>query len=135
MELTAVIGAVGSLATLAIPSYGEHLARTQVAAAVERARAAGAEVTEHFAGTGVWPAALKAAPGGERVASVAITAGAGSTGPALTLAATLSRTDVYYAVAGKTIELATRDGGVTWVCRGGGLVPQYRPRDCDRDAD
>jgi type IV pilus assembly protein PilA len=127
--LTAVVG-IGTMATLGISSYGEHMARDQVAEVVERAGAARAEVTEHFAKTGAWPGALGAEAASQRMASVTITAGAGLHGPAVTLAATLKSPHANYAIAGKTIEFATADGGVTWVCRAGSLEPRFLPAAC-----
>jgi type IV pilus assembly protein PilA len=127
--LTAVVS-IGTMATFGISSYGERMARDQVAEVVERVGAARAEATEHFVSTGAWPGALAGAAS-QRTASVSIAAGAGSHGPAVTLVATLKRPHVNYAIAGKTVEFATADGGVTWVCRAGSLEPRYLPAACE----
>lgn len=130
IELTLVVSIIGTLAALAIPSYGDYLARGQVAEAVQLASAARVEATEHFANTGAWPAALDGAQSGPHTESVAISSGAGSGEPALTLTATIKRSGVNRAVAGKTIEFATVDGGATWSCRSGTLAPRYLPGSC-----
>ena len=129
MGLTVVVG-VGTMATLGISSYGENMARRQVAEVVERVGAARTEVTEHFVRTGVWPSALSATAAKQRTAGVAITTGAGLNGPTVTLAVTLEKGHANYAIAGKTIEFATVDGGVTWTCRSGNLEARYLPAGC-----
>lgn len=129
MGLTAVVG-VGTMSTLGIAAYGEHMARRQVAEVVEQVVAARDEVTEHFVRTAAWPGALSATAANQRTASVAIAAGTGLSGPAVTLTVTLKKGPANYAIAGKTIEFATADGGVTWVCRSRNLEARYLPVAC-----
>jgi len=130
LELTTVIAVVGVLASIAIPAHGEYLARAQVDEAVALTAAATTEVSERFASTGIWPKALDSTMTGRYTASVVITAGAGSSEPTLKLTATLKSSGVNYAIAGKTLEFVTADGGVTWKCQGGTLAAQHMPGVC-----
>jgi type IV pilus assembly protein PilA len=131
IELMIVVAIIGILAAIAIPSYNDYIARSQVSEGVELMAGGKTPMAEFFADKGRWPGAALSVMGttsGKYVSSVAITSGAGATG-ALTLTATMSSTGVNSAVQGETVNLTSTDGS-HWTCDGGTIGDNYLPGAC-----
>lgn len=129
LEMMVVTGVVGVVASLAVPAYADYMARGQVSEAVQLVSAARKEVTEHYANHGAWPAALGGIASARYTSSVSMSA-AGSAEPQLVLVVTMKAAGVQRDIAGKTLELATADGGATWTCQAGTLAEQHVPGAC-----
>jgi type IV pilus assembly protein PilA len=130
LEMMVVTGIIGTLASLAIPAYGDYMARGQVSEAVQLVSAARKEVSEHYANYGAWPDALGGAVSARYTSSVSMGGGAGSSEPELVLTATMKAVGVQRDIAGKTLEMVTADGGATWTCQAGTLAEQHVPGAC-----
>jgi type IV pilus assembly protein PilA len=130
LELTSVVGIIGTVASLAVPAYQDYIARAQVAEALQLASAARTVVTEHYATYGEWPASLPdaALQSAKYTSGIALVAGEGSY--AATLTATLKTTGVHHDIQGKAIRFETTDGGATWVCGAADISERVLPQAC-----
>jgi type IV pilus assembly protein PilA len=139
IELMIVVAIIGILAAVAIPSYQDYIARSQVTEAVGLASGFKTPMAEYYADKGHWPSTLGASGSnlsmegtisGKYVASVAITAGAGLTTP-ITLTSTMrtAAENVNNRVAGGTITFVSANG-TSWDCTGGTIGPNFRPGAC-----
>lgn len=133
IELVVTVAIIGVLSAIAGPAYQTYVARAQVADAVQLLAGAKMPLAEYYSNNGVWPEEITDVTDsvrGRYTASVALRDGAGSAEPALTVAATLAATGVNARVRGRTVVLATTDGGVTWTCRPGTVSPDDLPGAC-----
>ena len=130
LETMVVAGIIGTVASLAIPAYADYLGRSQVSEAVRLLSGVRVEASEQYANTGAWPAAIAGVTSGKYTASVTLSPGTDPTAPALTITATMKEVGVQRAIAGKTLELVTADGGAHWACRAGTLAEQHVPGAC-----
>lgn len=118
IELMIVVAIIGILAAVAIPSYQDYTARAQVTEAVGLTSGLKTGLSEFYSDQGIWPADLTAVGStlaGKYVNSIAITTGAGISGP-LEISATFKATGVNPNIASKVYGLGTNDGGRTWLC-------------------
>ncbi len=130
IELMIVVAIIGILAAVAIPSYQDYTARAQVTEAVSLTAAFKTGLAEYYSDRGVWPAnitAIGTTTAGKYVNAVALL---GAKGGAVTVQATMKATGVNSAIASKTLNLVTSDGGLQWDCSGGDLDSKYRPGTC-----
>ena len=133
--VVAIIGAVllvgaGFIVTLA--ARGDYTERAQASEAIALMSGVRRELAEHFANERRWPASLEAieAPRqGKYTHSIAVTQGAGGTGP-VELTASLRTEGVRGAVAGRTIVMSSADAGKSWTCRAGTIDAKYLPSSC-----
>ncbi|MDQ5889152.1 MAG: type pilus assembly protein PilA, partial [Pseudomonadota bacterium] len=115
IELMIVVAIIGILAAVAIPAYQDYIGRSQAAEAVNLMAGGKTPYAVWFADKGAWPGAAASVMGtttGKYVSAVAQTTASGSN---LTLTATFKGAgSVNAGIAGKTMTLATTDGGRTW---------------------
>ena len=135
IELMIVVAIIGILAAVAIPAYQDYTARAQVTEAVELLSGGKTSNAEYYADKGVWPLSSSSTMGntiGKYVAGIALTVGAGVSGP-MQLTATMRTTGVNTVIQAKTLFLKTADGGKNWSCSDvttATILPRYRPAAC-----
>jgi type IV pilus assembly protein PilA len=134
IELMIVVAIIGILAAVAIPAYQDYTARAQVTEAVELLSGGKTSNAEYYADKGVWPLSSSSTMGntiGKYVAGIALTVGAGISGP-MQLTATMRVTGVNTVIQGRTLFLKTADGGKNWSCSDttATVLPRYRPAAC-----
>jgi len=138
-SLLAVPFLAGILAAIAIPAYQDFIARSQTSEGIRLAGGAEVGVREYFDINKSWPSDLSTVysiagqdPAGRYVATVT-GSGAGNT---YGVVSTMNTAGVNRMIAGKSLEIWTRDGGNTWHCGPGGtdpLDPKYLPAGCRDD--
>jgi type IV pilus assembly protein PilA len=139
IELMIVVAIVGILAAVAIPSYTDYIARSQVAEAVGLMDGAKSPVAEFVQDRGRYPSAasfqeLIGTTSGKYTASLVTASDGTQTNGDFDMTATMRGTGVVNgAVAGKTIVMRTSDRGGNWDCTtsiGGNVEQRYRPGAC-----
>ena len=134
IELMIVVAIIGILAAIAIPSYNDYIARSQIAEPVALLVGSKTPLTEFYESNGRWPAQAQSVTqslNGKYTASVEIINGGGGTG-SLTLRSTFENSGVNIEVRGKTIDLSTDDGS-TWHCFSSGanaIASRLMPAAC-----
>lgn len=130
IELMIVVAIIGILAAVAIPSYQDYTARSQVSEAVSLTSALKSPLAEWFANTGVWPVAAASVSdtlSGKYVASIALL---NVTSNGIAVQATMRASGINARISGKTFETSTADGGKNWSCSGGNIESKFRPSAC-----
>jgi len=118
IELMIVVAIIGILAAVAIPSYQDYTARTQVTEAVSLASGFKSGFTEHYTDRGIWPNTLTQLGGtisGKYVSILSIASGAGSDGT-LVISAVMKSSGVNADIQNESFALGSNDGGNTWDC-------------------
>ena len=132
----AVIVFPALLAAMVVPIFGDYGARANVSEAISLLGGAKTPLAEHFADKGKWPDKLEPVvenTRGKYTERVEITSGAGAASGVFVITATMKKDGVRSAVAGKTVQLRSEDGGKTWTCRRGtvnGVEEKYLPGTC-----
>ncbi len=138
IELMIVVAIIGMLAAIAIPSYQDYTARTQVAEAVNLTTGFKTPLAEFYQDKGIWPTNLTdvgSTTAGKYVASVAYQLGAGVS-QTLELVATMAGPGtVNPNISSSTYVLSSVDGGATWGCGDrastpGNMETKYLPSAC-----
>ncbi len=145
IELMIVVAIIGILAAVAIPSYQDYIARSQVTEAVGLLSGLKTPMAEFGADKGHWPTTLGAAGSGSSMegtlsgkytASITIASGAGQPlGNELILEAQMrpATENVNTRVAGKQVRMRSTDGS-TWTCNttgaGDPIASSYLPGGC-----
>jgi len=135
IELMIVVAIIAILAAIALPAYNDYVTRAQVSEAVTLAGGLKAPLSEYGANTNAWPtlvAPTAAATATQIPATLTgkystITPTITGTYPAGTIIATMNASS---RASGKTIQLATTDGGASWSCTGGTVDSKFRPQAC-----
>lgn len=137
IELMIVVAIIGILAAVAIPSYRDYVARSQVSEAYSLLDAAKSPAMEYAVDSGHWPSdtSIGLVVGtitGRYVESITSTGGGTTIGQPYVLTAKLVSGNIAGEIKGKTIQLRTVDGGAKWKCGGtlGDLQARYRPSAC-----
>ena len=140
IELMIVVAIIGILAAVAIPSYTDYIARSQVSEAISLMDGAKSPVGEFFQDRGKYPTndsfvELVGTTTGKYTLHVRPSAGQGNTNGTFSITATMRPAGVVNKnVAGGTIVLSTSDGGSNWDCKkstaGGDIETRYRPGAC-----
>jgi type IV pilus assembly protein PilA len=134
IELMIVVAIIGILAALAIPAYNDYVTRAQVSEGAELMGGLKSPLAEFGAHNGAWPTLVQPNPATTLTAGQIFgtingkysTVALGGVYPAATLTATINSGQA----TGTTLELATTNGGATWLCTGGTVKMQYRPQAC-----
>jgi len=114
----------------------DYTERSQVSEAISLMSGARTPVTEHFVDKGKWPESLKQVAGntsGRYTERIEITSGAGAASGPIVITATMKASEVRSAIAGKTVQYRSEDGGKTWICSRGpanGVETKYLPGTC-----
>jgi type IV pilus assembly protein PilA len=118
IELMIVVAIIGILAAIAIPSYNDYIARTQVSEAMTLTSGTKTPLAEFYSDKGRWPTALSSVSGvtsGKYVQSVALVGAVGATTGTLWVRATMKAAGVNSNIQSATFAVAT-DDGEEWAC-------------------
>ena len=118
IELMIVVAIIGILAAIAIPSYNDYIARTQVSEAMTLTSGTKTPLAEWYSDKGYWPTTLASVSGvreGKYVSFVTISAGATNTTGIMRVTATMKGAGVNNNIRGGTFSVAT-DDGEAWAC-------------------
>lgn len=120
IELMIVVAIIGILAAVAIPSYQDYVARSQMVEAVELSAGLKVSVADYFTNNGVVPTmADLTVPSGKYVDAMTVFSPAANE---LVIQATIQLTGVSPNIAGSTFAMATVDGGDSWQCGNAGAL-------------
>jgi len=126
IELMIVITIIGILASIAIPAYQDYIIRARITEGLEMGTAAQRAITE----TSLTNNALPESQGETSYSSPSPTKNVSS----ITIGTQGLVTITYTPLAhGGTIILSPKlatTGEVTWDCKGGSVLPKYRPAAC-----
>ena len=127
VELMVVLTIIGILGAVAIPAYGDHVARSQVSEATGLLASAKTPLAEYFLNSGQWPdkpADVMSGTSGKYTASITYFGTPDPTKPGIaTLMATFNSFGISTELRNSTLVLRTVDGGATWKCASGGTKP------------
>ncbi|MEJ2061543.1 MAG: pilin, partial [Gammaproteobacteria bacterium] len=118
IELMIVVAIIGILAAIAIPSYQDYVARSQVSEAVSLTSGLKTPMAEWYADKGTWPSAPASVGdtlNGKYVQNIIIQTGASTSGT-LILQAQMKSSGVNPNVSGLYFAIATTSGGKRWDC-------------------
>jgi len=143
IELMIVVAIIGILAAIAIPTYTDYTARSQVSEAMNLLDGVKTPVAEFFADQGHYPEAasldqLVGTLNGKYVAQMTITDGAGETANGFTnrfavTALMKPAGQVAAGVGSSAMDMSTTSGGKRWSCTestGTAIGAKYRPAAC-----
>ena len=129
-----MIAIVGILAAIAIPAYQDYIARSQMSEGIQIASALEQPLAEFYQKNQAWPGGLAPnypkADVGRYTDTVTLV---GADAETIGVMSTMKSTGVNRVIAGKTVEIWTRDGGQTWNCGPGSsdsVDAKYLPASC-----
>ena len=134
IELMIVIAIIGILAVIALPSYQDYLARSQMTEGLNLAGGQKSSVTEYRSNKGVWPSSNTEAGipapsdiAGKYVASVTVSA-SGSNG---NIRALMKSSGVSARISGAELILQGTEtsGAYTWTCKSS-VNDRFLPSSC-----
>jgi len=136
IELMIVVAIIGILAAIAIPTYTDYTARSQMSEAMNLLDGSKTPVAEFYADRGQYPSVaslgdLVGTLNGKYVADVAITAGANASTGTFEVTATMrANAPVATDIRSDTMTMVTSSGGRRWSCTGGTAEAKFRPAAC-----
>jgi type IV pilus assembly protein PilA len=119
IELMIVVAIIGILAAVAIPSYNDYTARSQVTEAMTLTSSYKTALAEYYSNSGDYSglgndiSLLDGTTAGKYVASIVLVNGANAT---IQVLATFKASDVASGIKSSTFDIETGDGGKAWVC-------------------
>jgi type IV pilus assembly protein PilA len=119
IELMIVVAIIGILAAIAIPSYNDYIARTQVSEAMTLTSGTKTPLAEWYSDKGYWPAGIgsvSGVTGGKYVNTIVLATGDGGA----YVTATMKPTGVNNNITSANFRIHTTNGE-QWTC--GTLVP------------
>lgn len=137
IELMIVVAIIGILAAVAIPSYQDYIARSQVSEGINLMGAMKTPVEEDIASVGVFPtvdaagtslAALGIRISGTYISLMTVTARTNTVGGTIT--GTFKTVKVSSDIAGKTLTLVRTAATGDWDCTGGTMDAKFKPSQC-----
>ena len=132
IELMIVVAIIGILAAVAIPSYQDYIARSQVSEAVSLIGAAKTPVAEYISDKGTMPSTTDviSTTQGKYTGAIAV----GGDGTNITITATMASSGVNAAITSGTVAMISTDNAQTWNCTAAGtaspLGSKYLPGAC-----
>lgn len=136
IELMIVVAIIGILAAVAIPSYQDYTARSQVTEAVNLAAGFKTGLAEYYSDGGVWPTYLTTVGStlsGKYVSTTFLATGANVSGD-IVIHAQFSATGVNPSIGSSIYALESTNGGHTWLCgslaTGTTVANKYLPGAC-----
>lgn len=134
IELMIVVAIIGILAAVAIPAYQDYIARAQVSEAVVLVGKGKVSLAEYFGERGSWPndaSDVLVNQSGKYTSTTTLGSGAGTTTSSITITAIINSANVNSSITSGMLNLATSDGGKTWICiTGANLQARYVPAAC-----
>lgn len=124
IELMIVVAIIGILAAVAIPSYADYTARSQVTEAVGLSSGFKTGFSEYYADNGVWPSYLTqvgSTISGKYVSFMTISSGASATGTVV-ITATMKTVGVSTKVGGGVYALGSTNGNQWWCGKADAIV-------------
>jgi type IV pilus assembly protein PilA len=122
IELMIVVAIIGILAAIAIPAYQDYIARSQASEGVQLLGGAKTAMAEFYADKGRWPMAPASVLGNNtgKYTSLVTFSGQpafpGSSTQTAVLVAGFRVKGASKSLQGKSLQLATINGGKIWVC-------------------
>ena len=122
IELMIVVAIIGILAAVAIPAYQDYIARAQMTEAINLLGGTKTPMAERFADQGQFPTTngtfndLISSRNGKYVAGLTFSAAAAAGDSRYSVTAVMKAANISSALIGKTVQLATIDGGKLWTC-------------------
>lgn len=132
IELMIVVAIIGILAAVAIPSYQDYIARSQMSEAVELLAGGKTPMAEFYSDKGRWPSNPGSVMGftgpGKYTSAITMTNG-NSTNP-VTLVAQMLASNVSASIASSYVSL-TSSNGTLWTCSSATTtMAKYLPAAC-----
>ncbi len=137
IELMIVIAIIAILAAIALPAYQNYVIRARVSEGLVAADAAKTTVAENATNSRLCDSGFQPPAATPNIAAVAVDGASGMI--TVTTTAAAGAGDVTFVthvggIAGPALlcgdGLAPPTDVLSWVCTGGGLLPQYRPAVC-----
>ena len=128
------IAVLGILAAIAIPAYQDYMARSQMSEGIQVGGSLEAPLANFYQTNHGWPNGLAPSFPKSNVGHFADTVTlVGANGATLGVLVTMKSVGVVPAIAGKSVEIWTSDGGASWHCGPGSVDPvdpKYLPAAC-----